>query len=133
MAAPRRGTLWFLLACLTVLALTEYAVITFLVLPLPSQRIDWLVATLAVAPMITLGFLGTAMLTARMVAAALASLRYIGRWITKNHRRPQGASAIPLPSTPSAAYPSSSAGWSSPGSSYTSPPGRERVPDYEPR
>jgi hypothetical protein len=74
--------------------------------------------------------LWTAAFIARIVADVLALLKNIGQWITRRRKSHHHASVTPSPSTASAAYPSFSAGWPSPGSSYTSHPGRE--PHHEP-
>lgn len=124
MAAPRRSTLGFLLICLTVLALTEWTVIRIAVLPLPSTRTDWLLATGCIAPMTAAFLLWLAAAIARIVTDVLALLRHIGQWITRLRKSHHPTSATPSPSTSSAAYPSSSAGWPSAGPWYTSPPGK---------
>lgn len=128
MAAPRRDAMIIALVCIDTLALVEYAVITAIVLPLPSTRNDWLVATLFVAPMAAMFLLWLLGTTARIITDILTLLGHTRRWITKarNHRHP--GNVTPSPNTPSAAYSSSSAGWPSPGPSYTSPPGREGIP-----
>lgn len=139
MAAPRRTTLATCATCLAILALTEYAVITIAVLPLASTRDDWTVATLVVAPLAALFLVWLGAFIARIVAdvlafvaVVLAFLRYMRQWIAKPASRPDDASATHSPITSSAAHPSSSAGWPSPGRSYTSPRGRKGPPGHEP-
>lgn len=132
MAAPRRGTLWFLLACLALLVASEYVMITVFVLPAPSERIDWILATVFIAPMVTLGIMFAVGLAARTVDTALSPLRYIGRCITKSRRQHRNVTVVPSSGTTSAVPPSSSSTWPSVGPSYISPPGRERVTWREP-
>lgn len=86
MAAPRRDTLSFLLICLATLVLTECAVIILIVLPLPSTRDDWLVATLFVAPMAALFLLWIAMLIARITCDVLGLFAYMGRLLAGGQR-----------------------------------------------
>jgi len=86
MAAPRRDILSVLLVCLMTLAVTEYAVIELMVLPLPSTRDDWLIATLFVAPMAALLLLWIAMLVARIICDLLDFITFLGRVLTGERR-----------------------------------------------
>lgn len=129
MAAPRRGILIGTAVCLATLSLCEYAVITVLILPLPSTAVDWKLATVCIAPSTAAFILWLAVFTARIISDVFALIRRIGQWIKKapsHHHHP--ADLTPSPSTPSAARPSSSYGWPSDGSSSTSHPGKRGAP-----
>lgn len=128
MAVPRKT-----LGCVTVatvLAFTEYAVITIAVQPLSSTRNDWILACGCIAPTLTAFLLWLGVTTARIIADVLALLRHIGQWITRTpkHLPRPAADPIPSSSTPSAAPPSSSCGWPSAGSSSTSHRGNKGIP-----
>lgn len=86
MAAPRRGCIGFLLICLATLAMTEYAIIAFIVQPLPSTRFDWQFATLFVAPMSAALLLWSVALTVRIVLDIWTFLRFVGQLITGARR-----------------------------------------------
>ncbi len=129
MAAPRRTTAVLTGICLTTLAATEYAVITFAVLPAPSTRFDWGVATGCFPPLSAAFLLGLGAVLARIVADILELIHRTRQWITKNH--PQQRHHDPVirsSSTASDAFTSSSCGWPSPGSPHASHPGREGDP-----
>jgi hypothetical protein len=126
MAAPRRETLGCLAFCLLALAVVEYAIIAVLVKPLPSDRFDWYVATGYIAPMLTAFLLWLGVLVVRITYDALKFTRWARQWITKNLKQqphPHEQAPTPSYSSASAAPPSSSCGWPSAGSSYTSRPG----------
>lgn len=124
MAALRRGNLCLLLIYAVALAIAEYAIVTYAVLPMPSTRLDWWVATGFIAPMGTAILLLMTIAAIRIVADILALLRRAERWITTTlSSRP--ADPTPSSSTPSAAPQSSSYGWPSGGSSFTSHRGKE--------
>lgn len=86
MAAARQGSTGCLPAYLALLALVEYGVITRMVMPLPSTRLDWLVATLVVAPIGATIIAGLAALTIRLTADILRLLACLRRLLTG--RRP---------------------------------------------
>lgn len=86
MAAPRRDILSVLLICLVTLMVTEYTVIELIVLPLPSTRDDWLIATLFVAPMAALLLLWIAMLIARIICDLLDLVIFLGRVLAGERR-----------------------------------------------
>lgn len=74
MAATQRGSTGCLPAYLALLALVEYGVITRMVLPLPSTRLDWVIATLVVAPIAATFTAGLVALTIRLTADILTLL-----------------------------------------------------------
>lgn len=86
MAAPHRGNTIVTLVCLGTLAVTEYGTITYAVLPLPSTRTDWLIATLFIAPFLATVTLWLVALTLRVGADTLAGLRTMCRWMTGARR-----------------------------------------------
>jgi len=58
-----------------LLALAEAAVIQALILPYPSQREDWLIGTLLIAPVTALGLILAVMLPLRLAAGFVAFIR----------------------------------------------------------
>jgi hypothetical protein len=81
-AAPRRGCLGIFLAYCALLALAEYATVTMVVLPLPSTRFDWYLATAGIAPFGALVILWTAAFIARIIADLLALCAWTARHVT---------------------------------------------------
>jgi hypothetical protein len=58
-----------------LLVLAEAAVIQALILPYPSQREDWLIGTLLIAPVTALGLILAVMLPLRLAAGFVAFIR----------------------------------------------------------
>lgn len=86
MADPRRGSIPLTLICLITLAAAEYGVIAYAVLPLPSTRTDWLIATLAIAPFLAAVSLWLVALTLLVAIDTPRALKAMRRWFTGARR-----------------------------------------------
>lgn len=123
--AVQRTTLGCGAVVAAALILGEYTVIKVAITPVAATRIDWVLACGMIAPFGVVSLLLLIAVATRIITDVLELLQRIGQWIKKPPNRSPDADQIPSSSTPSAVPPSSSYGWPSAGSSYTSHPGKE--------